>query len=198
MISYLKGTVLHKGVKYSVLMTTGGVGYKVYTTLETLGHTTEGQEVELWIHTIVREDALDLYGFENKRSLEFFELLITISGIGPKSALGILNATTVDTLIEAIVTGETGYLIKISGIGKKVAEKIILELKGKVSKDDTGGDFGTGSRNKAHDDVETVEALKALGYSLKESKDALELISKDTHGKDVATKIKAALKVLAR
>lgn len=197
MISYLKGTVLEKGIKYSTIMTTGGVGYKVYTTLETLGHTSEGQEVELWIHTVVREDALDLYGFENRRSLEFFELLITISGIGPKSALGILNATTIDTIIEAILTGETGYLTKISGIGKKVAEKIVLELKGKVSKD-SADDFNGLGRNKGTDDVEAVEALKALGYTLKESKEAIEAISKDTSGKDVTTKIKAALKVLAR
>lgn len=174
-------------------MTSGGVGYKVYTTLETLGQNSTGEQVELWIHTVVREDALDLYGFSNKRSLDFFELLLTISGIGPKSALGILSATTVDSIIEAITTGESAYLTKIAGIGKKVVEKIILELKGKI-----GDNFGS-----AHDtykagnaDVDALEALKSLGYTHKEAKDALDDVSNNIKG--TGEKVKAALKLLGK
>lgn len=193
MISYLQGKILHKDLKYVVVMTDGGVGYKVYTTLETLGKNSTGEAVELWIHTVVREDALDLYGFSNKRNLDFFELLLTISGIGPKSALGILSSTTVDSIIEAITTGETAYLTKIAGIGKKMVEKIILELKGKIGVNfgSTGETFGTGNH-----DVDTIEALKSLGYTHKESKDAIDSISKEI--KDTGEKIKAALKILAR
>ncbi|MCF7865767.1 MAG: Holliday junction branch migration protein RuvA [Candidatus Pacebacteria bacterium] len=193
MISYLKGTIQHKDIKYVVIMTNGGVGYKVYTTLETLGQSSTGEQVELWIHTVVREDALDLYGFSNKRSLDFFELLLTISGIGPKSALGILSATTVDSIIEAITTGESAYLTKIAGIGKKVVEKIILELKGKI-----GDNFGasTDSYGVGNHDVDTIEALKSLGYTHKEAKDALDEIPKDV--KTTSDKIKAALKLLGR
>lgn len=193
MISYLTGTILHKDIKYVVLMTTGGVGYKVYTTLETLGQNSTGQAVELWIHTVVREDALDLYGFSNKRSLNFFELLLTISGIGPKSALGILSATTVDSIIEAITTGESAYLTKIAGIGKKVVEKIILELKGKI-----GDNFGDSSDTSkvGNADVDALEALKSLGYTHKEAKDALDDVSSKVKG--TGEKVKAALKLLGR
>lgn len=174
-------------------MTSGGVGYKVYTTLETLGQSSIGEQVELWIHTVVREDALDLYGFSNKRSLDFFELLLTISGIGPKSALGILNATTVDSIIEAITTGESAYLTKIAGIGKKVVEKIILELKGKI-----GDNFGSSSdtHKAGNADVDALEALKSLGYTHKEAKDALDEVSSDIKG--TGEKVKAALKMLGR
>lgn len=193
MISYLKGTIHHKDIKYVVLMTSGGVGYKVYTTLETLGQNSTGEQVELWIHTVVREDALDLYGFSNKRSLDFFELLLTISGIGPKSALGILSATTVDSIIEAITTGESAYLTKIAGIGKKVVEKIILELKGKI-----GDNFGESSDTSkvGNADVDALEALKSLGYTHKEAKDALDDVSNDIKG--TGEKVKAALKNLSK
>lgn len=175
-------------------MTSGGVGYKVYTTLETLGQNSTGEAVELWIHTVVREDALDLYGFSNKRSLDFFELLLTISGIGPKSALGILSATTVDSIIEAITTGESAYLTKIAGIGKKVVEKIILELKGKIG--DNFGSTDEGAIKMGNNDIDALEALKSLGYTHKEAKDALDDVSKDIKG--TSDKIKAALKALAR
>lgn len=193
MISYLTGTILHKDIKYVVLMTSGGVGYKVYTTLETLGQNSTGQAVELWIHTVVREDALDLYGFSNKRSLDFFELLLTISGIGPKSALGILSATTVDSIIEAITTGESAYLTKIAGIGKKVVEKIILELKGKIGDNfrSTSDTYKVGNA-----DVDALEALKSLGYTHKEAKDALDDVSGEIKG--TGEKVKAALKLLGR
>ncbi len=193
MISYLKGNIQHRDIKYVVLMTSGGVGYKVYTTLETLGQSSIGEQVELWIHTVVREDALDLYGFSNKRSLDFFELLLTISGIGPKSALGILSATTVDSIIEAITTGESAYLTKIAGIGKKVVEKIILELKGKI-----GDNFGssTDTHKAGNADIDALEALKSLGYTHKEAKDALDDVSNDIKG--TGEKVKAALKLLGR
>jgi len=193
MISYLKGSIQHRDIKYVVIMTSGGVGYKVYTTLETLGQSSIGEQVELWIHTVVREDALDLYGFSNKRSLDFFELLLTISGIGPKSALGILSATTVESIIEAITTGESAYLTKIAGIGKKVVEKIILELKGKI-----GDNFGSSSDSSkaSNSDVDALEALKSLGYTHKEAKDALDEVSSNIKG--TGEKVKAALKLLGR
>lgn len=193
MISYLKGSIQHRDIKYVVIMTSGGVGYKVYTTLETLGQSSIGEQVELWIHTVVREDALDLYGFSNKRSLDFFELLLTISGIGPKSALGILSATTVDSIIEAITTGESAYLTKIAGIGKKVVEKIILELKGKIG-DNFG--FSSDSSKASNADVDALEALKSLGYTHKEAKDALDEVSSEIKG--TGEKVKAALKNLSK
>jgi Holliday junction DNA helicase RuvA len=195
MISHLSGKILHKDVRYAVLSTADGVGYKVFATLDTLGKLHAGNDAALWIHTVVREDALDLYGFPDKENLDFFELLITISGIGPKSALGILSAASVASIKDAVASGETAYLTKIAGVGKKVAEKIVLELKGKVGASD--GSTSTGNSG----DVDAIEALKSLGYTHKEARDALEEISGDPKLRDIknpAEKVKAALRLLGK
>jgi len=188
MIAHLSGTVIHKDLKYLVL-DTGGVGYKVSTPIDSLNAAKEGQKAEFWIYTVVREDALDLYGFTDRETLKFFELLLTISGIGPKSALGILSAAPLTSLREAVVSGETAYLTKIAGIGKKVADKIVLELKGKVV---FGSDETVSGAGKS--EVDAIEALKALGYTHKEARDALEGL--DPSVTDTSAKVKAALRVL--
>src|SRR4051812_5720458 len=100
MIAYLTGTIFHKDLRY-VIVDTGNVGYKVTTTIDVLNSVSLHDKTSLWIYTAVREDALDLYGFPNKESLDFFELLISISGIGPKSAIGILGVATIQSLKEA-------------------------------------------------------------------------------------------------
>lgn len=191
MIAYLTGIILHKDLKY-IIIDTGGVGYKVTTTIDVLNNTSLHDKTSLWIYTAVREDAIDLYGFADKESLDFFELLISISGIGPKSAIGILGVATIATLKEAIMSGETSYLTKISGIGKKIADKIVLELKDKVIYTTEEAIGAT----KGQSDVDAVEALKALGYTHKEAREALEDIPKDV--KDTGEKVKAALRVLGK
>lgn len=191
MIAYLRGSVLHKDLRY-LIIDTGTVGYKVAAPTDVLNTLSLGQDASLWIHTVVREDALDLYGFLDKETLEFFELLITISGIGPKSALGILSATTITSLKEAVISGETAYLTKISGIGKKIADKIVLELKDKVIF--TTEEAATAGGMTGQSDVDALEALKALGYNHKEARDALENVSRDI--KDPGEKVKAALRAL--
>lgn len=194
MIAYLEGKTVHKDLRYAIIQTTDGVGYKVFATLDTLTKVHEGAKATFWIHSVIREDAFDLYGFPTKEYLDFFELLITISGIGPKSALGILNAASVASIKDAVNSGETAYLTKISGIGKKVAEKIILELKGKVEPSDGATSLQSG-------DVDAVEALKSLGYTHKEARDALEEISSGSKTKDLkdtGEKVKAALRLLGK
>ena len=189
MIAYLAGTIIHKDPKYLVVET-GGVGYKVSAPVDVLNNSTEGQVAKFWIYTVVREDALDLYGFLDKDTLSFFELLISISGIGPKSALGILSAAPVASIREAVITGETAYLTKIGGIGKKMAAKIVLELKGKVVHTE-----GSASATKARrGDVDAIEALRALGYTHQEARDALEQI--DHSITEAGQKVRAALRVL--
>ncbi len=191
MIAYLAGTVIYKDAKYAVV-DVSGVGYKVSTPVDVLNGLKVNSETKMWIYTVVREDALDLYGFVDREMLGFFELLISISGIGPKSALGILSAAPLASLREAVVSGETAYLTKISGIGKKIADKIVLELKGKVV-------FGEGEETShlRKGDVDAVEALKALGYTQKEARDALERISEEKiDSNDTSGKVRAALKVL--
>ncbi|MCR4330264.1 MAG: Holliday junction branch migration protein RuvA, partial [Patescibacteria group bacterium] len=144
--------------------------------------------VSLWTHLAVRETSLDLYGFLEQPELEFFEMLITISGIGPKSALGILSVAPIDTIKHAIASGDTSYLTKVSGIGKKNAEKIVVELRDKLG----GAHALDGTMLK--EDADVVAVLQSIGYSVKEARDALKGISKDTVG--TSEKIKEALKQL--
>ncbi|MDO8575444.1 MAG: Holliday junction branch migration protein RuvA [bacterium] len=198
MISYLKGQIVRESDKYIVL-NTGGVGYKIHITPDTVmslqkikGLSKADLETSLWIHTAVRENSIDLYGFIESNELEMFELLITISGIGPKTALGIMSSASVEALENAILNEESGNLIKISGIGKKNAEKIVMELKGKVISD-------AGSMDRAKKEVkdsDVLEALKSLGYSPYESREALKNLPKEISGTNA--RIKEALKLLAR
>ena len=126
MISSLRGTILLKGEKF-VIVEAGGIGFKVFGTAEMLRKIPEsGGVVNLWTHEHIREDARELYGFLHFSELELFELLISISGIGPKGGLGVLAIAPVDTLKKAIAAGDTSYLTRVSGIGRKTAEKIVL------------------------------------------------------------------------
>jgi Holliday junction DNA helicase RuvA len=135
----------------------------------------------------VREDAFDLYGFLEPTELEFFEMLISVSGIGPKGALAILGIASIETLRKAIGTGDTSYLTKISGIGRKTAEKIVIELRDKMGEEKGG--------TSLQGELDALEALKSLGYSQNEARDALKKVSPDT---DTNTKIREALKILGK
>lgn len=191
MIGQLTGSFSHAGERF-IILSVGGVGYKVFTTIENIASLQANSgETTVWTHLVVREDALDLYGFTSEAELEFFELLLTVSGIGPKSALAILSLAGMDTLRQSIVTKNTEYLTKIGGIGKKSAEKIVLELKDRVSKMSASlpaKDLDT------HDEV--LSALESLGYSLKEAREAVKKIPAEM--KDTGEKIKQALKQLGK
>ncbi len=191
MISYLEGKIVFRG-KNHVVVTAGGIGYKVSTTQDTLDKLANvGEETtSFWTYLAVRENALDLYGFLTQETLSFFELLITISGIGPKTALSILNLASVKTLRSAIATGDPAHLSKISGIGKKNAEKIVLELKDKVEGGNEEGD------KEAQDESDVIEALKGLGYSERNAREALKKLDKKVTG--TGEKVKHALKLLAK
>lgn len=175
MIGYLKGKVLLKSEK-SIVLDVNNVGYKVICNTNNLRN---GEDVEFLIHTVVREDALELFGFKESESLALFEKLINISGIGPRSALQIVNMGTIESLTDAINKGDIGFLTGVSGIGKKTAEKIILELRGQLS-----------DLNYSDSDTEVVAALKAMGYSEKEAQQA----AKNASGETTQEKIKSALK----
>ena len=193
MISHLEGTIIHTNERFAVLQA-NGVGYKVFTTSETLQllKNKPNESATLWTYLAVRENALDLYGFVGKEELDFFELLIShVSGIGPKTALGILNVTTIKNLRQAIGTGETTHLTKISGIGKKVAEKIVLELRDKIGFLDSEKDTGD-----MRDESDAIEGLKALGYAEREAREALKKLPKEISRP--SDKIKHALKLLGK
>lgn len=192
MIAHLSGKLLFSSDRF-VIIETAGVGYKVRVSVDTLRvlRGSKEKEVSLWIHTSVREDALDLYGFEHQTELEFFEMLISVSGIGPRTALGILNIAPVNHLKEAIAAGDTGALTKVSGIGSKGAQKIILELRDKMGghETETGGSM-------LREERDAIEGLVALGYAEREARDALKKVSGDTKG--AGARIKEALKHIGK
>jgi len=192
MIASLAGNIRHKELN-SITVDVGGVGYRVAVTTETALEAKVGSPISIWTHLVVRETALELFGFLDKETLEIFELLITISGIGPKSALGILNIVSPATLRQAVASEDTTYLTRVSGIGKKNAEKIVLELKNKLkfSKEDTS----TGSV-QAREESDALEALVSLGYSERDARDALKKVPKNIEG--ASERVKAALKLLSK
>ena len=185
MIGSLRGKIISKGDK-SVILETNGVGYKVSISPDTISRVKIEDEVFLFIHTHVREDSFDLYGFLENQELEFFLMLLNVSGIGPKGALTILGVASIETLRKAISSNDLAYLTKISGIGRKTAEKILIELRDKVGKDTEGTLQG---------ELNALEALKSLGYSQNEARDALKQIDAGT---DTNTKVREALKILGR
>ena len=191
MIAHLRGTILEVTERYAVL-DVQGIGYKAYCATDTLASLRAGQEASLHTYLAVREDALDLYGFPTSEEKNFFELLITVSGVGPRSALGILSVTTVDTLKRAIGTGDTSYLTKVSGIGRKTAEKVVLELRDKLRANVDMKEAPHALR--AESDV--VEALKSLGYSQNEARDALKEVPDEVLGTNA--RIREALKILGQ
>ena len=186
MISRVQGKVTHKTEKF-VIVDVGGLGYKINVSTDTLVKIKNASDVSLWTHLQVREDALELYGFLDRQELEFFEMLIDISGIGPKSALGIIGVAPIETLKKAIASGDTSYLTKISGIGKKTAEKIILELRDKLSA--LGHKAGLGELSH---ELDAIEALKSLGYSQNEAREALKQVPAEIT--DTSAKVKKLLK----
>lgn len=170
MIGYLEGTARASTLGGVIVQTAGGVGYKIALTKETVSHFLPGSSVALFTHLAVREDALDLYGFETEEELHFFELLLTVSGIGPKSALAILDVATIETLRSAISGGNAAYLTTIGGVGRKTAEKIVLELREKVG----AAEAKTSAALKG--DADALEAMRALGYSTQEAREALRQV----------------------
>ncbi|MEI6659803.1 MAG: Holliday junction branch migration protein RuvA [bacterium] len=189
MIAHIKGSTLYIDDKFTII-DVGGVGYKVFTTPENISTLKEGSPASFWTYTVVRETALDLYGFASTEELSFFEMLLDVSGIGPKSALGILSIASVDTLKRAIATGDVGYLNKVSGIGRKTAEKIVLELRDKLK----AHNEENGGPSTLRGESDAVEALKSLGYSQGEARDALRLVPASIEATNA--RIKEALKIL--
>lgn len=189
MIASISGTIRHKGMHHLVI-DVSGVGYKVFVTTDIALEKELGESIFLWTHLAVRETALDLFGFSEVENLEVFELLITISGIGPKTALGILNVASPTTLRQAVANNDTSYLTKVSGIGKKNAEKIVLELRDKLvtTADDKTSDLRS--------EGDALEALVSLGYSERDAREALKEIPKEVEG--ASERVKQALKNLAQ
>ncbi|MEK9151727.1 MAG: Holliday junction branch migration protein RuvA [Patescibacteria group bacterium] len=189
MIAQLEGKIA--GIKgNSVILSVGGVGYQVFASAYTLGKVAGMDQALFHIHTHVREDMLALYGFLNEDELSMFELLISISGIGPKVALSILSIADVKTIRTAIVNRDPGILTRVSGVGKKTAERVIVELQNKVESVDIEDQAGALAGQDA------IEALASLGYSITEAREALKSVSADVT--DVGKRIRQALRNLGK
>lgn len=188
MIGSLNGTVRHKELNY-LIVDVNGVGYKSFVTTETSLDALAGEPIYLWTYLAVRENALDLYGFSERETLEIFELLITISGIGPKTALGILSVASPSILRQAVGENDTSYLTRVSGIGKKNAEKIVLELKDKLSIKESDKGFNMRAEGDA------LEALISLGYMERDAREALKKVPKEIS--TPSERVKQALKLLS-
>ncbi len=186
MIVYLKGIILHKTANWLILET-NGVGYRVFTNISSIGN--EGKAT-LFIHHHIREDQQTLYGFATLAELELFELLITVNGVGPKAAMAIMSSSKSDRIVGAIAQGDTAVFKAISGIGPKVAAKIIVELKSKV------GGIGGYDLIGLDASSEVVDALEMLGY--KKPEIAAVLKDMPTDLADTQAKLKWVLKTIGK
>lgn len=192
MITFLEGKIELKAEKY-VVLAVNGFGYKVFVSEKTNAKLPlVGQNTKLFTYLAVKETSWDLFGFLNYAEVEMLELLISIPGIGPKTAVNILSVASVEDLQEAIVLGDETILSRVSGIGKKVAQKIVIELKTKVKKLAKG----TGDRFKVADEIEIIDALVALGYKVYEAREALRQLPETVKG--VEQKVREALKRLGK
>ena len=200
MIAFVRGTAVDM-TENSVIVEAGGIGYEIYMTGTDLSQIHMGEEVKIHTYFNVREDAMQLYGFRSKDDLQMFKLLLGVNGVGPKAAVGVLAGITADELRFAILSDDVKTLSKAPGIGKKTAQKLILELKDKMKLEDAFELKLAHEQEKAVAGLgeisdgrqETVEALVALGYS---STDALRAVRKvtDVAPDDVEGLLKAALK----
>jgi Holliday junction DNA helicase RuvA len=192
MIGELHGQIINQNEK-TVTLLVGGVGYLVYASAGTLSQLAVAgeQPVRLLTHLVVREEALDLYGFLESAERDLFRLLIGVSGIGPRSAISILSLAPTNLLVQAIRAGKTEHLTRVSGIGAKNAQKIILELKDKLGAitDETSEAFLSG-------EADALAALQSLGYNLREAREALQRVPDEITGVDA--RIKAALQQLSQ
>ena len=185
MIGSLRGRIASLS-STSALVEVNGVGYRVNASPNTLGGLRIGEETLLYIHDHIREDAHDLFGFPSEDELALFERLIGVSGVGPKAGMSILSVGSVDAVHRAIMAGDLTTLTSAPGVGMKIAQKIVLELKGQLVDADTA--MGP--------DHEVVDALVSLGYSAQQAKQALKAVPADVI--DVSERVKTALRHLSK
>jgi Holliday junction DNA helicase RuvA len=193
MISFLEGTIEHLGDKY-IILNAGGIGYRIIVSPKLLNILSKRQDkVKLHIHSQMnmREGTFDLYGFDKREDLELFHLLKTVNGVGSKNAMAILTVVEPKHLKAAVANEDADYLKKVSGLGGKLAQRLVLELKNKVDYID-GGDV---SGMDLGQDSQVVEALVALGYTSSQATNALKEI---TGKRTLEDKVREALKMLGK
>jgi Holliday junction DNA helicase RuvA len=186
MIAYLSGKILQKTAQYIILLQNNSIGYKIFVVPEVL-EAPLGSNTELYIYHKSADDGQTLFGMPNFESLVFFEMLISVTGVGPKMALTIISSSKIDILQQAIINADSDIFTRMSGVGKKTAERIILELKNKM----TGGILDGASGGSS----DLFDALISLGYNPREVRDAVTKIDSSL---DTTTQIKEALKLFSK
>lgn len=191
MISIIQGKVISKNNNEVVIMTPGGVGYRVMASPNALKDSMVGNDVTINTYLSVKEDAMDLFGFASLGEKELFKNFLTVSGVGPKTALHLLELGTAEEITLAIGRSDVDYLTKVSGIGKRTAERIVVELKNKVAK----GMSEAGVKIVAGDAMsDVIDALVTLGYSALQARDVVKNI--DSKGKNSEQLLREALKMI--
>ncbi len=190
MLAFLRGKIIAK-LNSRIVLEVHDIGYEIFVGEKILSELNVGSEAEFFLHHHVREDASDLYGFKSIADWEVFELLLSVSGVGPKSALGVLSIASASDVSQAILRNDPNLLTKVAGIGQKTAARIVLELKNKILPITKGDSLDGETMNYGSDEI---DALMSLGYSLSEARSALSnlppLIT------DSAQRVKAALKLM--
>jgi holliday junction DNA helicase RuvA len=191
MIATLEGTLEYRGVD-SVIINVGGIGFQVYVSSSTLSQLGAIKDkVSLYTHLHLREDNVALYGFTSSEELALFRNLISVSGVGPKLALALLSGLNPEQLIMAIASGNVDVISQISGVGRKVASRLIVELRGKLEKQWEGTVLPLAPEN-----TDAIAALTGLGYSVREATQAISNLP-SSEGMSLEEKVKAALQQLA-
>lgn len=189
MISLLEGIIQSAGNGEAIVMTSGGVGYKLFASPHLLDRCTIGNRVIVDTYLVVREDALDLFGFADTKEKELFKYFLSVSGVGPKTALHLLALGSVGEITTAIGRGDIEYLTKVSGIGKKTAERIVVELKTKLGEASIGNQDSSEPMKGTLADV--VDGLIALGYSVPDARETAKIL--DPTGKTSEQLLREAL-----
>lgn len=202
MISYIKGKLQYLSDSF-VIIDNGGIGYKIFVSPKLMSNIGKiGDNVTVFTYMSVKDDGISLYGFENFEELEIFNKLITVSGIGPKGALGIISNLTPADFIMAVISDDVAAVSKAPGVGKKTAQRIILELKDKFKTEDFieekifGEGKGLSSVVADNSKIEAIDALTSLGYGRSEAAKAVSAVFEE--GKTTEDILKLALKKLAR
>jgi Holliday junction DNA helicase RuvA len=190
MIATLKGEITEKKVD-QVVLECGGVGYGLYVIFEDFGNIEVGNKTKLYVYEHIRENAHDLFGFRLPETKTLFELLLSVNGVGPKMALAILSIANISQVKQAIASGDTKFISQAVGVGKRVAERVVVDLKDKVglvASEDATGFLATPSGNM---NDEAIQGLVALGYTIQDAADALKGIDEKLSTEE---RIKQALK----
>ncbi|OJX41331.1 MAG: Holliday junction DNA helicase RuvA [Chloroflexi bacterium 44-23] len=189
MIASIQGKVIQKGNDF-LIISVAGIGFQVFATHEVVDQAQVGDNISLFSQLIVREDSLSLYGFADYQEKVYFNLLLGVSGVGPRLAISILSTLSIDTINRSVISEQAEIFNRVVGVGRKTAQKIIIQLQGKIQvTEDEKAPVG----GLKETDIEVLDALTALGYSIVEAQAAIQTIPRDT-AESVEDRLLAALR----